>query len=124
MVYAAAMTTIRHFELALGRKVLWSPRFVTTSNDKVEAQFVRRLRCYPHALREANAYYSPEKKALLFGYFPASRIDPGRNLPGGLVFACLSHDIVAHETTHAILDGLHRRYIEPSGPDALAFHEA
>jgi hypothetical protein len=124
MVYAVAMTTIRHFELALGRKVLWSPRFVNTSNGKVEAQFVRRLRCYPHALREANAYYSPEKKALLFGYFPASRIDPGRNLPGGLVFTCLSHDIVVHETTHAILDGLHRRYIEPSGPDALAFHEA
>ena len=90
----------------------------------MKPQFVRRLRCYPHALREANAYYSPEKKALLFGYFPASRTDPGRNLPGGLVFTCLSHDVIAHETTHAILDGLHRRYIEPSNPDALAFHEA
>ena len=32
---------------------------------------MQRLRIYPHALREANAYYSPEKKALLFGYFPA-----------------------------------------------------
>jgi hypothetical protein len=125
MVYAVAMTTIRHFELALGRKVLWSPRFVRDQHGKVlSADFVRQLRCYPHALREANAYYSPDKKALLFGYFPASRTDPGRNLPGGMVFTCLSHDIIAHETTHAILDGLHRRYIEPSGPDALAFHEA
>jgi hypothetical protein len=124
-VYAVAMTTIRHFELALGRKVLWSPRVLSDDKGRVvEAVFVRRLRCYPHALREANAYYSPGKKALLFGYFPASRTSPGRNLPGGMVFTCLSHDIVAHETTHAILDGLHRRYIEPSGPDALAFHEA
>ena len=32
---------------------------------------MQRLRIYPHALREANAYYSPAKKALLFGYFPA-----------------------------------------------------
>ncbi len=68
----------------------------------------RRLRIYPHALREANAYYSPAKKALLFGYFPASADDPGEHLPGGMVFTCLSHDIVAHETTHALLDGMHR----------------
>ena len=33
---------------------------------------MQRLRIYPHALREANAYYSPTKKALLFGYFPAA----------------------------------------------------
>jgi hypothetical protein len=125
MIYAVAMTTIRHFELALGRPVLWSPRLEKDAQGKVvNARFVRRLRCYPHALREANAYYSPAKKALLFGYFPASRSNPGRNLPGGMVFTCLSHDIIVHETTHAILDGLHRRYVEPSGPDALAFHEA
>ncbi|MFP5406824.1 MAG: hypothetical protein ACLGHY_10980, partial [Gammaproteobacteria bacterium] len=50
------------------------------------AEYVPRLRVYPHALRQANAYYSPEKKALLFGYFPASLSNPGENLPGGLVF--------------------------------------
>ena len=47
-----------------------------------------------------------------------------RALPGGMVFTCLSHDIIAHETTHAMLDGLHRRFIEPTNPDVLAFHEA
>lgn len=124
MVYAVARTTICHFERALGRRALWSPRLYRTKGDKIKDESIERLRIYPHALREANAYYSPIKKALLFGYFPASTIDPGENLPGGTVFTCLSHDIVAHETTHALLDGLHRRFIEPTNVDVWALHEA
>jgi hypothetical protein len=123
MAYAVAMTTIRLFEQNLGRPALWAPR----GHKEVgpgEDIYVPKLRLYPHALREANAYYSPDKKALLFGYFPASRTAPGHNLPGGMVFTCLSHDIVAHETTHALLDGMERRFAEPSNPDPLAFHEA
>ena len=41
-----------------------------------------------------------------------------------MVFTCLSHDIIAHETTHALLDGMHRRYLTPTNPDVRAFHEA
>ncbi len=124
MVYAVAMTTIRNFERALGRFALWSPRLVrNTAGEVTEAQFIRRLRVYPHGLRAANAYYSPEKKALLFGYFPAGGGDSD-HLPGGMVFTCLSHDIIAHETTHALLDGMHDRYLEPTHVDVLAFHEA
>src|SRR5262249_45029001 len=79
-------------------------------------------RIYPHALREANAYYSPNKVALLFGYFRA--VAGARDqLPGGKVFSCFSHDIVAHETTHALLDGMHRRFLLPSNRDVQAFHE-
>ncbi len=128
MVYAVAMKTIQNFERALGRVALWSTRRTTrrsaTGALVYREDFVPRLRIYPHALREANAYYSPQRKALLFGYFPASRVHAGRNLPGGTVFTCLSHDVVAHETTHALLDGLHERFAEPSNPDVLAFHEA
>jgi len=126
MVYAVAMATIGHFEQALGRVALWSShtesdRTATLATD--DEQFVRRLRIYPHALRDRNAFYSPGKKALIFGYFPVG-IKDAHNTPGTLVFSCLSHDIIAHETTHALLDGVHPRFSEPVNKDVLAFHEA
>jgi hypothetical protein len=129
MVYAVAMRTIRHFEVALGRLALWSPRHekVTGPDGNThwrEDEFVPQLRLYPHALREANAYYSPAKKAILFGYFSAPIADDRDSLARLTVFTCLSHDITAHEVTHALLDGMHRRFNEPSNPDVLAFHEA
>ena len=122
MVYAVAMTTIKNFEKALGRRILWAPRLLE-DRRKFE-EYVPRLRIYPHALREANAYYSPAKKALLFGYFSSAPADKVLHMPDSLVFTCLSHDIIAHEVTHAILDGMHYYYNEPSNPDVLAFHEA
>ena len=115
MVYAVAMTTIGHFERALGRPALWAAK------DKSET---RRLRLYPHALRDENAYYSPEKRAVLFGYFQARSSRNDSVTPGSMVFTCLSSDIIAHEMTHALLDGLHRRFEEASNPDVVAFHEA
>lgn len=122
MVYAVVMTTITNFEKALGRKILWAPQRV--DDPAVFEKFVPRLRVYPHALRDANAYYSPLKKALLFGYFSSNPADETMHMPDSLVFTCLSHDIVAHETTHAILDGMHSSYNDPTNPDVLAFHEA
>src|SRR6266566_8216599 len=128
MAYAVAMTTIRNFERALGREAFWSPRFVkgTDSQGKqtITETYVQRLRIYPHALYENNSYYSPDKKALLLGYIRSSSTDARYHLPGGMVFTCLSHDVVAHETTHALLDGMHPRFMEPGNIDVLAFHEA
>ena len=125
MVYAVAMATIRHFEQALGRVAFWANRRASTRSEGHSSyveQFVRRLRIYPHALRDRNAYYSPNAKALLFGYFPVERKD-AQNTPGTLVFTCLSHDIIAHEVTHALLDGVHPRFNEPMNEDVHAFHE-
>jgi hypothetical protein len=129
MAYGVAMNTIRHFETALGRVALWAPDLERDPKGEVihrdaADEYVQRLRIYPHAMRQANAYYDPSKKALLLGYFPAQGMNVGRNLPGGMVFTCLSHDVIAHETTHALLDGLHRYFTEPSNPDVFAFHEA
>ena len=52
----------------------------------------------------------------MFGYFKSARGDSP-------IFTCLSHDIVAHEATHAILDGLRDGFTNPSTPDQAAFHE-
>jgi hypothetical protein len=118
MAYAVSMRTIHNFETALGRKAFWAPANADGSG------FVQRLRIYPHGIRAQNAYYHPGKKALLFGYFPAASGDPDNIMPGGVVFTCLSHDVVAHETTHALLDGMYTRFNHPTNPDLLAFHEA
>ncbi|MDX0439618.1 subtilisin family serine protease [Sinorhizobium medicae] len=123
MTYAVAMRTIEHFELALGRKALWAPKNWSGKVGEPNL-FVRRLRIYPHALRQQNAYYSPDHIALMFGYFPANSRVSDLTPPGTMVFTCLSADIIAHETTHALLDGQARTMREPSNPDVRAFHEA
>ncbi|MBD3943133.1 hypothetical protein IF188_15675 [Microbacterium sp. NEAU-LLC] len=103
-VYATAARTLATFESALGRRLSWG----------FEGH---HLYLVPHAFAEANAFYSDDDHALLFGYVPAST--PGRRP----VYTCLSHDVVVHETTHAVLDGLRHRFLEPSLPDQAAFHE-
>src|SRR5687768_15555783 len=70
-VYAVAMSVIAQFEKALGRKIIWT-RMVEHDGESPVNEFVQRLRIYPHALRQQNAFYSPEKVALLFGYFQAA----------------------------------------------------
>ncbi|HWT14074.1 MAG TPA: hypothetical protein VN231_15070 [Allosphingosinicella sp.] len=136
MVFAVAMKTIGLFERALGRAVMWALEPAKETEAQKAARkaaglphprdkFIRRLRIYPHALREANAYYSPAKTALLFGYFrKGDEGEESYDKDSGWVFTCLSQDIVAHETAHAILHGMQRRSIEATSPDSLAFHEA
>lgn len=116
MVFAVAMKTIKLFERALGRAVFWARQH--KAGEKYRSEYIQKLRIYPHALRQANAYYSPEKTALLFGYFKKSHAG-GYDKDASWVFTCLSQDIVAHETAHAILHGMQRRSIESTNPDAL-----
>jgi hypothetical protein len=112
MVYAVASRTLANFDRALGRRV-----------NMARGSRVTRLRLLPHAFRGENAYYDRELHAVLFGYFAADPFLPGPNIPGQTIFTCLSHDIVAHEMTHAIVDRLRRYFLEPSNVDVLAFHE-
>ena len=102
-VYALVMRALATFEQVLGRRVSW-------------CFGAHQLKVVPHAFQEANAFYSREAESLLFGYYP----DPS----GRRVFTCLSQDIVVHETSHALLDGLRSRFMAPSSPDQAAFHEA
>ncbi len=65
MVYAVASETIRRFEIALGRSISWSfSRW--GRKDRTQPD---RLRIFPHGMQEANAYYSRDLEALMFGYF-------------------------------------------------------
>jgi hypothetical protein len=101
-VYAIAARTLAAFELALGRRLPW-------------AFGGHQLYLVPHAFSEANAHYAGDDRGVFFGYL---------ELDEETIYTCLSHDIVAHETTHAILDGLRPRFIEPGLPDQAGFHEA
>ncbi len=124
MVYAVASETLQRFEYALGRRIHWRGRRLSPDDASVPRGASSRLNLFPHAMCQANAFYSPEAHGILFGYFKASRTQPGRNLPGQTVFTCLSHDIIAHETTHAIVDGIREYFTEPTNIDVPAFHEA
>jgi hypothetical protein len=121
-VYAIAARTLAAFESAIGRRLNWG--FLG-----------HELYLVPHAMAEANAYYADDVRAVLFGYLPPMARRRARGRPRGLriarrgrldpdaVYTCLSHDVVAHETTHAVLDGLRHRFLMPGLPDQPAFHE-
>lgn len=104
-VYAIVSSTLARFEAALGRHVSWAFKDNT-----------HQVKIAPHAFQDANAFYSRDDEALAFGYFR------GQKTPW--VFTCLSFDIVAHEATHAVLDGIRPSFDRPSSPDQAAFHEA
>lgn len=77
------------------------------------------LEIFPHGLPNVmNAYYSRTERALKFGDF----------IPNGMpdrMFTCRSFDIVAHETGHAVLDGLKPQWILSSAPPQTGgLHEA
>lgn len=110
MVYAVCAEVAAAFTGALGRDLSWG-----------FDSGVLKLR--PHYSGERNAYYDPESGELRFGFFAADPTPGAGVLPGGTVYTCLSHDIVAHEMTHAVLDGMRARFHEPTNPDVLAFHE-
>jgi len=124
MVYAVASETLQRFEFALGRRIHWARVRKVDDAIPVLQGSSRRLNLFPHAMCQANAFYSPDAHGILFGYFKAARTQQGRNLPGQNVFTCLSHDIIAHETTHAIVDGIRGFFMEPTNIDVPAFHEA
>lgn len=116
MCYALAMTTYEQFRQALGR----TPDFSFDSHKGEEAV---KLHIHPHAMKEDNAYYDSDAGALFFGYTFANRKAIGANQPGSIVFTSLSHDVVIHEMTHALLDGMRSHFMLPTNPDVDGFHE-
>lgn len=106
-VYALTASTLLIFERALGRRISWG-----------FDQGSHQIKIAPHGFQDMNAFYSRNDEMLTFGYFPKSPTSEE------FAFTCLSRDVVVHEATHAILDGLRTEYFRPSSVDQGAFHEA
>ncbi len=69
------------------------------------------LQVFPHAGLTQNAFYSRGTKSLKFFFFDTTTPPPAHR-----VFTCRSFDIVAHETGHAILDGLKPGWLNAGAP--------
>lgn len=116
MIYAVCSSVYSAFRAALGRELAWG------FGDE-------RLKIFPHAGEAGSdgqgdpAVYDPQTQSIVFRWFVARDPETKARQPG-YVFPCLSHDIVAHELTHALLDGLRARFREPVNRDVSAFHEA
>lgn len=105
--FGAVLKTLEMFEEedALGRRVRWA----------FEGP---QLLVVPRAGEWENAFYERESRSLQFFYFR----------PGGgaqdWIYTCQSQDIVAHETAHAVLDGIAPDLYHALSPQSLALHEA
>lgn len=102
-VFGTVMRTIYLYEErdTLGRKVAWGfdgPQLLVV----------------PRAGWLANAYYERRSRSLQFFSFRAR---------GRLVHTSLSRDIVAHETAHALIDGIDPDLYDALDPQGLALHE-
>ena len=114
MVYAVAMRILEVFDRALGRPI----DLGTTPDGRTQP-----LRIFPHAFEGRNALFDPKLGAVLFGYFRVAEKSPGEFVAGQTIYTCLSHDIVAHEFTHALIERLCPDLSKRATPDSLALHE-
>jgi hypothetical protein len=105
-VFGTVHHTMAKFEEAdiLGRHVAW-------------AFAGPQLLVVPRAGEWENACYERDSRSLQFFYFPHRET-------GTRVHTALSEDIVAHETTHAVLDGIAPDLYSALSPQSLALHEA
>jgi hypothetical protein len=106
-VFATVWKTMQLFEGkdALGRKLTW-------------AFDGPQLLVVPRAGRMINAYYERASRSVQFFYFASAATE------GKIIYSCASRDIVAHETAHAILDGILPDLYSALTPQALALHES
>jgi hypothetical protein len=104
--FTTVLATLAMFEEqdALGREVEW-------------AFGAPQLLVVPRAGEWANAFYQRESHSLQFFHFPGAEA-------GGTVYTALSQDIIAHETAHAMLDGIAPDLYNCLTPQSLALHEA
>lgn len=117
MVYAVCCSVLASFKVALGRDPSWG--FVPRGDGEPDRLVVR-----PRFAEERNAFYDKRSGEIRFGWFKADEKPGPGSLPRGRIYTCLSHDVIAHEMAHALLDGMRSHFADPTNQDVLAFHEA
>lgn len=102
-VWAIVQRVLEFYEdaFALGRPIPWG----------FEGN---RLIIVPHAGYGENAFYDRHSHSLQFYYYGE---------PENPRYTCLSHDVITHETGHAVLDGIRPFYYEDTSVETGAFHE-
>jgi hypothetical protein len=118
--FAVVRQTLTMYQRALGGStLLWQWNSATNTDP---------LKVFPYGLPDVmNAFYNRSGRELRFGDFnePLSPPTPGAIPPPvPRVFTCRSFDIVAHETGHAILDGLKPQWISSFLPQTGGLHES
>jgi hypothetical protein len=105
--FAAVWKTINMFEKeeVLGRSINW-------------AFPAQQLLMVPRAGEMANAFYDRDSHSIQFFFFPHP--EDSRKT----IYTSLSRDIIAHETGHAILDGIVPHLYDATTPQSLAIHES
>ena len=111
--YAVVRQTFTMYQRALNSVLPW--QWNTGGNTDP-------MHVFPHGLPDTmNAFYSRNQKALRFGDF----IKPGAPPNSPRIFTCRSLDIVAHETGHAVLDGLKPQWLlDNNPPQTGGLHES
>ncbi|KPK80710.1 MAG: hypothetical protein AMS27_16330, partial [Bacteroides sp. SM23_62_1] len=111
-VFATVLRTIDLFEKTeeerynvLGRPLKW-------------AFDGKQLFIIPDAGVMANAFYERDSHSLQFFHFPSLENS------NKIIYSCLSRDIVAHETGHAIIDGIAPDLMNNCSPESIAIHES
>ena len=114
MLYTVCSLSYATFSRALGRDIAWA---VSPTADGPLRLAVRAFAPGP------NAGYNRETGDLGFDYHRAGSEATGLAVAGGLITTALSHDVIVHQTTHALVDGLRSSFMEPTNIDVVAFHE-
>jgi len=106
--FAVVRQTLTMYQRALGAAGISMP-LPWNWNSSVDTS---PLRVFPHGLPNVmNAFYSRTQGCLRFGDFI-----PGDDAAAERVYTCRSFDIVAHETAHAVLDGIQPRWLQADAP--------
>lgn len=116
MVFGVVTTVKSSFERALGREIV-------TGLDRTDGHKPGVLTLNPWSSLEAQAWYDRDINTLNFGLYE-SRSDAHGYSHGSIVFTGLSHDVVVHELSHALLDSVRPNLMLPVNMDVPAFHEA